>query len=349
MAIKSERGAFGRASLSLIAGVLIAAGLLGAGYAWLTRASPVSPAKSMEQISIATNTEYVGTCPIIAARDKGYFASEGILAVVQAYSSGKAAMDAVLQGQANLATVADIPVMFAGMGNQPISVIATIFKAEKDHGIVGRRDKGIVTPVSLKGKRIGVTLNTSGHFTLDAFLNLQKLSPKEVTMRNYKPEELAAALAQGEVDAIATWEPLLDTTLTELGSNGVVFYGQDVYESLYNVAGMRDYVASHPETIKKILRALVQGEQFCSDSPEAASMLLAAGIKSDAAKLKASWPMYRFNIVLDQGLLLALEDEGRWAIKNKLAAGRTDMPNYLNYVYLDGMKAVMPSAVTIIH
>ncbi|UUZ63731.1 hypothetical protein LP417_31400 [Polaromonas sp. P1-6] len=68
----------------------------------------------------------------------------------------------------------------------------------------------------------------------------------------------------------------------------------------------------------------------------------------DATKLKASWPSYRFNMALDQGLILALEDEARWAIKNKLTS-RTEMPNYLNYIYLDGLKAVMPSAVTIIH
>ncbi|MES2069622.1 MAG: NrtA/SsuA/CpmA family ABC transporter substrate-binding protein [Pseudomonadota bacterium] len=344
---KSDGRSYGRASLSLIAGLLIVAGSLGAGYAWLTRAAPAPRAGPLEEITIAT-TEYVGTCPIIAARDKGYFASEGIHAVVQPHSSGKASMEAVLQGQANLGTVADIPIMFAGMVNRPIAVIATIFKTEKDHGIVGRRDKGVAAPGSLKGKRIGVTLNTSGHFTLDAFLNLQKLSGKEVTMRNYKPEELPLALAQGEVDAIASWEPFLETALTELGGNGVAFYGQDVYESLYSVVGMRDYIVRHPETVRKILRALARGEDFCSNSPDAAGMLIAAGIKLDAAKLKAAWPSYRFDIVLDQGLILALEDEARWAIKNKLAT-RTDMPNYLNYIYLDGMEAVMPSAVTIIH
>ncbi|UUZ63730.1 NrtA/SsuA/CpmA family ABC transporter substrate-binding protein [Polaromonas sp. P1-6] len=198
---------------------------------------------------------------------KAISAIEGILAVVQPHSSGKAAMEAVLQGQANLATVADIPVMFAGMNDQPVSVIATIFKAEKDHGIVGRKDRGVVTPGSLKGKRIGVTLSTSGHFTLHAFLNRHRLSPDGVTMRNYKPEDLPVALAQGDVDAIATWEPFLDMSLTVLGGNGVIHYGQGIYESLYNVAGMRAYVVSHPETIKKVLRAWPRVRDFAATRP----------------------------------------------------------------------------------
>ena len=35
-------------------------------------------------------------------------------------------------------------------------------------------------------------------------------------------------------------------------------------------------------------------------------------------------------------------------IKNKLTS-TTDMPNYLNYLYLDALEAVRPAAVTVIH
>jgi len=261
------------------------------------------------------------------ARD--YFSDEGIQAQIQSHSSGKAAMDAVLQGKADMGTVADIPVMFAGLNKDPVAVIATIFDTEKDHGIVGRRDRGVDGAASLKGKRIGVTLNTSGHFMLDAFLNRQRLAPSEVSMRNYLPEELPGALARGEVDAIATWEPFLAASLRQQGGNGVAFYGQDVYESIYNVAAMRAYIAAHPETIRKILRALRRGAQYCAAAPVAL-------------------PTYHFRVVLDQGLILALEDEARWAIKNRMSE-RADMPNYLDYMYLDGLETVRPSAVTIIH
>ncbi|WP_211251771.1 ABC transporter substrate-binding protein [Andreprevotia chitinilytica] len=335
--------------MPLIIGLLLAVGTVLAGaYLWINRASSSAAAGPQEQVIIATNTAYAGTCPVIVARENGYFAHEGILAVLQPQSSGKAAMASVLQGQANLGTVADIPVMFEALNNRPVSVIATIFKTEKDHGIVGRKDRGIATIASLKGKRIGVTQITSGHFALDALLNRQKLSPSDITMHNYKPEELSAALEQGEVDAIATWQPYLDASFNKLGSNGVIFYGEDVYTSLYAVAGMRDYVAGHPQTMQKVLRALIQGARFCSEVPDSARELVAGMTKNDASILKTAWPSYQFNIALDQGLLLALEDEARWAIKNKLTS-KTEIPNYLNYIYLDGLEAVMPTAVTLIH
>lgn len=330
------------------AGLLLIVFLFSAAYVWQIGPNEAISKKSLEQVIVATNTEYVGTCAIIAAREKGYFANEGILVLIQSYSSGKAAMEAVLQGRANMGTVADIPVMFAGLDQRSVSVLATIFRTDKDHGIVGRRDRGIVEPADLKGKRIGVTLSTSGHFTLSAFLNRQKLSAKDVTMVNYKPEEFADAIERGDVDAVASWEPFLATMLNRLGSNGVAFYGKDVYESLYNMVAMRSYIGNHPETIKKVLRALDQGSKFCNDEQDAARKLLNSVGSIKTKNQKAEWAAYHFEVELDQGLLLALEDQARWAIKNKLTS-KKDVPNYLDYVYLDGMGAVKPAAVTIIH
>jgi NitT/TauT family transport system substrate-binding protein len=329
-------------------GTLILAAILAASYAWMARTPPEQSAGPPEPITIAANTRYAGTGLVFAGQMKGYFANEGLNVTLQPYTTGKSALDAVVEGRADLATVADIPIMFAVTKGQPVSVVATIFTVEKDPGIIGRRDKGILTLASLKGKRIGVTLGTSGHFVLDTFLIRQKLSTDDVTLRDLQPEELSEALAKGEVDAIATWEPYLGALRTQLGENGMIFYGDGIYELAFNIAGRRDYVVSHPGTIKKLLRALVHAERFCEEEPDAARRIIAGAINVSLENLQGLWPTYRFNVALNQSLLLALEDQTRWAIKNQLIA-RPDMPNYLNSLYLDGLKAVKPESVTVIH
>ena len=336
----------GKSTVQILAVVLLVAAAWSASAWYMQRSAPATG--PLEQVTIATNTEYVGSCPVIVAQEKGYFAQHGVAAIIQKHSSGKSALEAALSGKAQLATTADIPIMFAAMKNVPVTIIATIFKTEKDHGIVGRRDSGIGAPASLKGKRIGVTLSTSGHFVLDAFLNRQRLSERDVTVRNLRPDEFAGALARGEVDAIATWEPFLGALLAQLDGNGTVFYGEDIYEIPYNIAGARDYVERHPELMKKVLRALLQGVDYCRTDPEAASAVMATALKVDTTKWKQNWPTYRFKLALDQSLLLTLEDESRWAVANGLAEGKTT-PNFLNYVYLDALQAVAPSAVTVIH
>lgn len=332
----------------LVGGVSLLLAVLFGVFIWFKYASLVSANLQSEQVVLAVNTEYVGSCSVIVAQEEGFFKNEGLQVSIKPYTSGKAAMAAITQKNADLGTVADIPVMFAGLDATPISVIATIFSGEKDHGIVGRKDRGINVPSNLKGKNVGVPLGTSAHFTLDAFLNRQKLLATEVTVHNYKPEELPAALAEGKVDAVAIWEPYLGNAMEKLGNNGVVFYGQDVYESIYNMVGTRNYISQHPETVKKVLGALIHAAKICNNNPEVAQKIVSKATKIQIEKLRADWSSYQFDIVLDQGLILALEDEARWAIKKKMT-DKLKVPNYLNNMYIGGLEFVNPSAVTVIH
>jgi len=274
--------------------------------------------------------------------------SEGIQATTDVYGSGTAVLDQVFSGKADLGASGDIPVMFAVMNHQPLSVVATIVEGENVVGIVARKDRGITTPDSLKGKRIGVTVATAGHFFLNVFLTRQKLYTRDVTLRNLKTEELSDALANDEIDAASTWEPMLGTLQARLGNNGVTLLAKNVYSPTLNLVGTQSYVAGHAQTLQKVLRALIQGEDFCRDNPSEARELVAGYLKVDALSLAPSWPAYRFRVSLDQSLLLQLEDETRWAIKNKLS-DRTDMPNYLDHLDMDPLQAVAPAAVTVIH
>lgn len=343
MANGSGKAGARRRAAMVLAGLLLCAAAALAVY--LARApAPVV----LETVIIAANTEYVGTCPITVAQQKGYFVAAGVRAVIQQHNSGKTALEATLGGKADLATTADIPIMLAAMNNVPVAVIATFFKTEHDHGIVVRRDRGIDGPAWLKGKTVGVTLGSSGHFVLDAFLSRQHLAPADVTMKNLKPAQFADAMARGEVDAIASWEPFLGQLQAQLKGNGIVFYGEEIYEIPYSLAGKRDYVVRHPQLMQKVLRALARGAHDCTSEPEASRAIMAAVLKIDTSAWQARWPTYRFKLALDQGLILALEDEARWAVSTSLVPARP-MPNFLDSMYLDPMLAVAPAVVTVVH
>ncbi len=53
---------------------------------------------------------------------------------------------------------------------------------------------------------------------------------------------------------------------------------------------------------------------------------------------------FSYHVSLDQTLLITLEDETRWAMKNKLT-DKTAMPNYADYIHVDSLMAVKPEAV----
>ncbi len=60
------------------------------------------------------------------------------------------------------------------------------------------------------------------------------------------------------------------------------------------------------------------------------------------------WPKTRLALSLDQGLIIAMEDESRWMIDSNLISNRK-MPYYPDYIYWQGLKKVKPSSVTVIH
>ena len=141
--------------------------------------------------------------------------------------------------------------------------------------------------------------------------------------------------------------PHLTQLIKRLGNNGRVFYGENFYAENFCVAAKEEYVKDNPEKIKKFLRALLKAEAFTREQPEKAKRIVAEFTNADMTILEETWDILNFRLTLDQVLVTNIEDETRWAIKQRLTT-RRDMPNYLDYIYLDGLLAVKPVAVRII-
>ena len=67
----------------------------------------------------------------------------------------------------------------------------------------------------------------------------------------------------------------------------------------------------------------------------------------DDAYIAKVWKDNLFSLSLDHSLVAAMEDEARWMITNKLTAEKK-VPDFLDYIDLDGLKAIKPEAVNII-
>ena len=155
------------------------------------------PAGPPEKVTIA----YAATTDAVlaeVAQVKGYFRLEGLEVTPRLHPYGKPALDDLLAGKADFATVAETPVMFAIMNGAKISVIATIQNSSMNSAILARMDRGILTPGDLKGKRIAATLGTTSDFFMDALLALHGISRKDVEVVDLKAGEMADALARGD-------------------------------------------------------------------------------------------------------------------------------------------------------
>jgi NitT/TauT family transport system substrate-binding protein len=264
------------------------------------------------------------------------------------FPSGKAALDAVLGGKGDLATVADIPIMFAVMEGTRISVVATISEALRESALIGRKDRGILSTRDLKGKRIGVTPKTISEYFLDVFLIFNRIPRDQIKVIPLLPDQIPGALLRGEIDAAVTWDPHIARLQDQLGANGYVDYGRNLYHMVWNLAGPEDFVKGNPEAVKKILRAVIRGDAFIKKKPAEAQKIVAGFLGLTEAQVTKSWNEYAFQVTLHPLLLMNLENQARWAIRKKSVPQKA-VPNFLTHFYFEGLKAVDPEAVTIVY
>jgi ABC-type nitrate/sulfonate/bicarbonate transport system substrate-binding protein len=299
-----------------------------------------------ERITIAYSTA-PNAALVHIAFVKGYFGEEGLEAIPQPHAFGKVALDAVSQGRADVATAADTPIMFAVMEGRKISTFAVIQTANMNEAIVARQDRGIRTPSDLKGKTIGTTLGTAGDFFMDTILITYGIDRRQVRVVDMRPDEMGSALRAGKVDAISAWNPVPTQLQKELGSKVRTFYGETVYTEMFGAVAGQDFITNHPEAIKKFLRALIKAERFVKEQPAEARRLVAEFTGADRAIIEEIWGVYSFKVTLDQALVVDLEDQTRWAQKNGLTRN-AHMPDYLDFMYCDGLQSVKPDGVRII-
>ncbi len=328
----------------LILRIAAAGAVLAIGGYFFTRSqaghTPVGP---LEKVTIAYSATPDAALAHVAEA-KGYYLEEGLEATSQRHPYGKIALDAVLDGRADIATVAETPVMFAIMNGKKAAIIATIQTSSRNNAILARRDRGILTPRDLKGRTIAVTFSTSLDFFMDAFLIVQGISRENVTVVNMTREKSMESLERGDVDAISAWSYDVIREQKKLGDKGIAFYDEDIYTQTFNLVSTQDYVRAKPENVKKVLRALVKAEKFVVQNPAEAQAIVADFSNLDKAIISGMWAVENYSVTLDQSLMLALEDESQWAIEAGLT-DETTIPVYLNFIYFDGLESVKPNAV----
>ena len=90
---------------------------------------------------------------VYVAQEQGYFADNGLDVTIKDYEAGKLAADAVLVGEADISTSADIVLVSNSFEHDDLRILGTVALAEIND-LVTRKDSGINEPSDLKGKKI---------------------------------------------------------------------------------------------------------------------------------------------------------------------------------------------------
>jgi ABC-type nitrate/sulfonate/bicarbonate transport system substrate-binding protein len=146
---------------------------------------------------------------------------------------------------------------------------------------------------------------------------------------------------------VVVWEPFV-SQIRKHQANGIVSLSVHSGQAMYGILVCRnDWIKQYPEMVKRVLNSLAQAEEYVVRHPAEAKAILKKQYQYDDAYVERIWPEHQFSLSLDQSLITAMEDEARWMIKNNLTTEK-QVPDFMNYLYFDSLKAIRAEAVNMI-
>ena len=284
---------------------------------------------------------------LYVAESQGQFEGNGLNVIIKDYDNGMATIKALLNGEVDIAEAAEFPFIEPVLENKPIRIIAVNDRFENDY-LIGRRDRGINQLSDLKGKKIGVTKGTILEFYLGRFLELNGINWNDITiMDTVSSSQTSSAILNGEIDAVVAFQPYVSSIQSALGNRALTWPVQS-NQLVYGVLTANDgWLKQRGNIVERFLKSLDQAENYMLAHPDEARAIVQKRLNYDNAYIASIWSRHQFGLSLDPSLIVALNDEARWMINNKLTGEKT-VPDFKGYIYLDALKTIKPEAVDII-
>jgi ABC-type nitrate/sulfonate/bicarbonate transport system substrate-binding protein len=326
-----------RRQVFLLLGAIL--GLAGCG--------PDTPAPDTETLVFADPTQ-----PMVAllyvAEAEGYFAARNLKIEHLPVTSGRDSLEQLLAGKADIGAATEFPFANNILAGRDLRILTTLYRSNAYSGVVARTDRGIAATRDLREKTVGIAPNTNTDYMLSLMLKEAGLGDADVRRIPLKPEEMADALAQGRVDAVATWSPHLGDAQARFAPQDVVVLRTPIYLEM-SILGTRGDVANHKaEALGRLVEALVEAEDFVARNSDRALAIVIEriGLSGKAAEaLHEAWPEYHHQARLDNFMLSSLRLEAAWISQRQPT--RAPLPDFADRIVTQPLKAARPRSVTI--
>lgn len=279
------------------------------------------------------------------AQNQGYFADNRLNVTVTDYPTGTDAVNALTAGKVDVAGSSEYVVASNALSQQNISIIASLGEAQIVD-LIASNSTGITRPADLVGKTVAVPKSTVGEFDLGLFLKANSLSISDINLVYCPPGQLAAAVSNGTVDAVVSWQLYSEQVKMAL-TGGYISWPLQTSEPFFSVLSCQnDWLSSHDQTVNKLLSALSDAEEYIQSHPAETTQIIKARFNYTDAYINAVWSRNNCTLTLTQKLQSVMSDEAQWMINSKLTT-QTSMPPIGSYIKADYLRAVKPEAVTI--
>ncbi|MDM3888635.1 ABC transporter substrate-binding protein [Pseudomonas sp. BCRC 81390] len=196
--------------------------------------------------------------------------------------------------------IGDAPLLFVLASGAPVKAVAVDKSDPYGTALLVRPDAPLQGAADLKGKRIATGRGSIGHHLALKALDQAGLGEKDVEFRFLGPVDAKIALANGAVDAWATWEPY--TALAELSGQGRVLVNGRGLSSGNSFLAATDKALGEPArraALQDYLNRLAEAQVWANQHLDSYSKTLAAiiGFPEDAARLQFERRHLRWQVI----------------------------------------------------
>ncbi|SIO05532.1 ABC transporter substrate-binding protein [Salinivibrio sp. ES.052] len=307
--------------LALVAVMLMALG----GYSvWQYTRLPIS--EPLEPLTIALSLTPL-SAPIIVAKEQGLFEKYGIDMTLKPVHGGVKSFQILAKGEADLATTSETVAMFNSFERNDFNILASFVESDNDVKLWSiKRAIGGSLPDALKGGRIGIVASSASEYFFDSLLQLHNIPRETIEKIDYLPEALPEALLNGDVDAIAIWEPYGYQLLKRAAEPVQSLNSKGLHSLSFLLVSGRLLVNKQHQDMQRVIRALDEAVSLIHQQPDLAKAQVSAYLSMSDDKLSWLWQDYLFRLSLNDSLLLRLKNQARWAQRAGLVEGPT--PSY---------------------
>jgi ABC-type nitrate/sulfonate/bicarbonate transport system substrate-binding protein len=280
---------------------------------------------------------------VILAHEKGFFRDEGVEVTLEYKATGKDCLALVVAGKADLAVVFETPIVRSLLEGNKISVLTEIHRSEFNTAIVARKDRHIAHANDLMGKTVATTAKTNAEFHLDLYLRSHMVNPAKVKERQMPVGDAVRAVAAGEVDAAALWQPYVSQAIHDNPADFILLRSS-FYSEFSMLAGMQEALQNKKDVSLALLRALLKArEYFETENREARAIVERILTEKNFFVSPTAWDQMDIQMGLSATLLTMFNVEADWYREQGDQSGIRKLDNIFAAAYL---KEIAPELVT---
>lgn len=317
-----------------------------------------SPGSNVQQpaFSMMTTSDIQIGGPWVIAREKGYFVEEGLSKLeLKLYSAAPPSFPAFASGELKVMSGAEQPSIALASSGMSVKVLGAYSEISGLHGLLG--DDKVKTAKDLEGKKVAVQVGSVLEWYLRNFCKAFGVDLSKVQVINMAAPEGLTAFLNGNVDALAIWQPFIERAMEggkKIGAH-LLHYNNTSYvpgaegpKKIHNTSAhvwtTEAFLKSNPGAIDALLRALKRSLLFIKSNPDEAAKILATEFKLVPATAKSQMGDVMYGLRIDDTMVRADQALADLLFAEKIIKKPVDFAKTM--LDVGPLKRVAPEAVT---